>query len=301
MPSNDAYSASIIVDGNALEEYEVEGKDAVLSCWIASEAGKNFSVRLTGAMSDVSLAWHIYIDGKWMKGCVYHASSGPLNQTSRGYPSDENTFQMFTFSQVSLTDDDSIASPDLDLSNLGTIEIRISRAEFTKDPNQSPLIPSTSNITTIHERSKKLAMHRVSLTETKQKRTGIIYKTRLLESNPHACFVFKYRPKDFLISQGIAPGLEDETESQEKTPSKSNSPGPKTKKRKRSEKADKENEEIEDARRRDALIKKEKQLQELQAEIELLKNGDGRVKQEIKTEPLATFIVDDNGVIDLTD
>lgn len=42
-------------------------------------------------------------------------------------------------------------------------------------------------------------------------------------------------------------------------------------------------------------------MQELQAKLDQLENGGGRVKREIKSEPFAFRAIDDNGVIDLTD
>lgn len=44
-----------------------------------------------------------------------------------------------------------------------------------------------------------------------------------------------------------------------------------------------------------------KQMRELQSEIDLLKNGGGCIKREFKSELLTSLLVDDNGVIDLTD
>ena len=40
MPSSGDYTFRILSGGEALEEYEVESKADVNSCWIASEAGK---------------------------------------------------------------------------------------------------------------------------------------------------------------------------------------------------------------------------------------------------------------------
>ncbi len=40
MPSNDKYTFKVFADGMALDEYEVEEKENIYSCWIASEAGK---------------------------------------------------------------------------------------------------------------------------------------------------------------------------------------------------------------------------------------------------------------------
>ena len=41
-------------------------------------------------------------------------------------------------------------------------------------------------------------------------------------------------------------------------------------------------------------------MQELQARLDRLQNGGGAVKREVKTEALAPFVVDADGVIDLT-
>lgn len=119
--------------------------------------------------------------------------------------------------------------------------------------------------------SIKQILFRLKETEKLDKRTNF-FKAHLLENAPHAHFIFKYRPKgslccifnvleliirpfpEFLLSQGIIPGLEDETGAQDRI-SKSNSPAPKSKKRKRTDTTDKENDENETARRREALVK----------------------------------------------
>lgn len=50
-----------------------------------------------------------------------------------------------------------------------------------------------------------------------------------------------------------------------------------------------------------SLLHFQRQMQELQARLDRLQNGGGAVKREVKIEPFTQFVVDADGVIDLTE
>lgn len=60
-------------------------------------------------------------------------------------------------------DDEAIAAPDQNLSELGTIELSVTRVELTRSKAPSFDAPPQLNDAAIHERSKKMSMHRVTL------------------------------------------------------------------------------------------------------------------------------------------
>lgn len=52
MPAYGLLSTSVLVNGNALEEFDVTERDGVYSCWIASQEGK-----VRGAAALMNACW----------------------------------------------------------------------------------------------------------------------------------------------------------------------------------------------------------------------------------------------------
>jgi len=130
MPNHAQFTVNIVVDDVPLEEFEGNRKDNVYSCWIASEEGKNFTVRWTVKPSNEAFTCSIFMDGSFVKAHVYKPVRSLVEDNIRGCTVNANTIRLFAFSRVSLTDDDAIASADQMLSDLGTIEIKIHRVEI---------------------------------------------------------------------------------------------------------------------------------------------------------------------------
>lgn len=138
--------------------------------------------------------------------------------------------------------------------------------------------------------------------ETKEE--SVFYTSRLLEEQPHARFVFKYKPKEFLRALGVIPVFEKQAASEEMLSNFTKPPPTNLKlKRKRSWATDIEDKK-EDIKARE-IRRMEQQMQELQQRIHLLNRDEEctslHVKREIKRELINSLSVDDNGVIDLTD
>jgi len=102
------------------------------------------------------------VDGSILRTVVNFAGRA-IDCNIKGCLVDANMENLFAFSQVSLTDDETIASPDQNLSDLGSIELCVYRVELTKSAVQSVTKPMGVIESAIHERSKKMSMHRVTL------------------------------------------------------------------------------------------------------------------------------------------
>ncbi|KLO12085.1 hypothetical protein SCHPADRAFT_905446 [Schizopora paradoxa] len=286
MPSNNNYTFKVFADGVALNEYEREVRDNVCSCWIASDAGKSFYIHWTGPVTDVGLKCTVSLDGTILRSQIVLPGRA-IDSIIKGCMVGTSTLKLFAFSKVSLTDDEAIAAPDQNLSELGTIELCVTRVQLTKSEGRtSNAAPPKLNDAAIHERSKKMSMHRITFQGTEELTTPYeFYTARTLESVPHARFVFKYRPREFLRAQGIAP----EDNALDRAPENVMD----------DQVLDVQDAEQEEQNRRE-ILETQRQMQELQARLDRLQNGGGAVKREVKTELLASFVVDADGVIDLT-
>jgi len=221
--------------------------------------------------TDVDLKCTVSLDGSILRSTLHHAGH-PVDSRIKGCIAGTNTLNLFAFSQVSLTDDETIASPDQNLSVLGSIELCVYRVELTKSAVQSVTKPMGVIESAIHERSKKMSMHRVTLQGTEEFKTPCtFYNSKLLENVPHARFIFKYRPKEFLRAQGMVPEVNtDDGASNAETRSKSNTPAPTNKRRRRDQAAEGENGDEEAERRAQEILRMRKQMQELQANLNRL-------------------------------
>ncbi|KAI9065274.1 hypothetical protein FKP32DRAFT_511700 [Trametes sanguinea] len=198
-------------DGQRLPEYniELEGDDRkTTACFIPSESGKRFVIN-----------WKDYNNGK-------HASlrisvDGVLNVANISWPgkggkrigvrtNTVNKYSAFQFADLRTTDDDSalLASGHACPEKVGTIEVRVVHIH-----PQPQVVPFTAThyagVGPVHERSKKLGAHCVTLGEEVKADVSRSHRraSRPLDprGRPHATFVFRYRPLALLQAQGIAP------------------------------------------------------------------------------------------------
>ncbi|KLO12082.1 hypothetical protein SCHPADRAFT_998378 [Schizopora paradoxa] len=308
MPGLPPFAVKIVVDDGTLEEYEVTRKDNAYSCWVASEEGKNFSIQLDVEATNQPYSCDVFMDGTFVKSCSCRPSLKFRSHKIRGCTIDSSTVRLFAFSRVSLTDDDAIASADQQLPKLGTIEAKIYRTRILGRVDRVFGQPAISNGSVIHERSKKMSMHNVTLqgeiqTAPKKKVT----RSQRLDKEPCASFLFTYRPKDFLVAQGIIPSSMAGDNSCDDEPGPSHSASQPTKKRRRSE--DASSGKVKDRRivNNDEDVSEEnvrhlkQTLRDVQAKLDAIERRKlpHPVKKEIKLERLA-LSADIDGVIDLT-
>jgi len=193
-------AARIICDGQDLEEFAMKVEDEkTTSCYISSDAGKTFSIVMKNE-SDSLVLGSCFVDGKDAGGLYIDPGE---EETSIGYPVDEETVQPYVFVPLVVTDDESVANPrDPVLRDLGTIEVRIHRV--TKGaPFQVPR--EELSVTVVHERSKKAGTHRVSFAEPVSTARAPFITPNYIDpiDSPYALFRFRYRPRDLLKAQGI--------------------------------------------------------------------------------------------------
>ncbi|KIJ60376.1 hypothetical protein HYDPIDRAFT_117292 [Hydnomerulius pinastri MD-312] len=199
-------SAWVEVDGQELEQYGVEEnlEKNEVTCWIATQAGKNFSIayRDNAPYREVSLASYPTLDGSDISGRVLR----PNNQSRTIRQSDQavsaTSRRSFMFSKLQLTDEDEYLGQAS--KHLGEIKLQIRRVEI----NQMGIVPSVTNLSgqsKVHERSKKAVSHCVSYgQETKSEPTYNV-GVRHLDVDPLVAFIFKYRDYDLLQANGIIP------------------------------------------------------------------------------------------------
>jgi len=296
------------VDDVALEEYDVDQRGNTYSCWIASQAGKNFVIRCKAEPLLESIALNVYTDGAIATSPIFQASLAAREHSIQGCPISADTVRPFAFSKVSLTDDETIAAAEQQLTNLGTIEIKIFRVAVLEISNFVSKELKLPNNSVIHERSKKMSMHHVTLQETVAGPTTKSATTILLDNAPFATFIFRYRPKEFLRAQGIIPIESDADPSRSSNNSQASPDGvpPQERKRKRRQRdvagptieidSDDDSAEQEIRNLRQQMLRMQATLDALQ------QRRGGPVKREFKCETAVMPLhVDSNGVIDLSD
>ncbi|KAG2146087.1 uncharacterized protein EDB93DRAFT_1086682 [Suillus bovinus] len=212
----------ISVDGQPLETYAVETSLATneVTCWIPSEAGKEFSVHCqnTSAPGLNTIGAFVYIDGQGCHGSLFERWN--VNHTvefSHAFVSDRIT-KSFVFSNVQLTgisarclvidsvphcyaDEDEFV--DASSANLGQIQVRVCKVTVGEYYN-----PAQNQLQTehkVHERSKKAVTHCVGLGEETIIPQTMLRKTQSI-GQPLAKFTFKYRDRNLLKANGIIPG-----------------------------------------------------------------------------------------------
>ncbi|KIM80415.1 hypothetical protein PILCRDRAFT_822544 [Piloderma croceum F 1598] len=204
------YSAWISVDGATLKEYNVEvsnGKSA--TCWIASEAGKRFTVNWRDSNRSSMISGLVKLDGIPCGGhTVSPALPGmplmPVTVQKSTVPTSIMTEKPFLFSPLELTDDDSFLDQHVAVNNLGEISIEIWKVSMVAaaSPLHAITFPEDQKV---HERSKKALAHCVKLGEDifapQQQRVRV----QQTDVAPLVTFTFKYRSFEMLKANGIVP------------------------------------------------------------------------------------------------
>ncbi|RDB20256.1 hypothetical protein Hypma_012581 [Hypsizygus marmoreus] len=185
-----SFKAWITVDNIELPEHSVQisadGKQ--VTCWIASEAGKNFTVCWT----DSFLSARKHPAGRNIQPTCKRSSFKTSSTTERP----------LLFSNLELTDDDAYLH-NTGSSELGDIKLIINEVKFLARNRRAPRYKPLPEPDKIHEKTKKAMGHRVKL--------GIevgCAPSYNVESSPIrmiGSFVFKYRPLAQLQANGIIP------------------------------------------------------------------------------------------------
>jgi len=220
MPTLQGVTMQIECGGKPLEEYSLlVENDNIATCWIPTEAGKNFQIAWqvdkNPSLGSKHGSIHCYIDGRK----VIQDSYGPRDRHDYidGLRSGPTSMRPFQFSALRVTDHE--ISRLLDQSNfkqIGVISIEIFRLSDKSYKVTRKRAPSDSSDESfpdddcvVHETCKKFGLHYVSLGESqfmRYRRPGASVTQRdYLDSTPSLTFNFRYMSAGLLQAKGIVP------------------------------------------------------------------------------------------------
>ncbi|KAI0634208.1 hypothetical protein C8Q77DRAFT_1110450 [Trametes polyzona] len=206
--THNGFFAHISCEGNELDTYEVKKEDdTTMSCWIASEAGKRFSVHWGHESDPVTLRVSLKLDGR-------NTSNRVHNRSHEGYTDGVSVAasqrRPFLFTPLTLTDDEDVATSGVN-EDLGEIVIKIRLVERWIQRQAERSYADVLEIGPVHEKSKKAGVHAVGFgdPEPYTARSGKINVPVGLNPDPIVVFKFRYRPLALLQANGIAPAPEN--------------------------------------------------------------------------------------------
>ncbi|KAI0763443.1 hypothetical protein BD413DRAFT_616321 [Trametes elegans] len=187
--------------GQRLPEFgvELEGNDQkTMACCIPSERGKAFVIH-SKEYNGMHVSVRHCIDGTYtISNVVYPYCTG----TRAGIRTvSEDTYSPLLFADLPTTGAGA-------LEKLGTIEVRVVRIHPTTARIGFTPAPF-AGVGAVHERSKKLGAHCVTLGERVKIQGRVRGRVRSTpldpREGPYVSFVFRYRPAALLQAQGIMP------------------------------------------------------------------------------------------------
>ncbi|KAM5537619.1 hypothetical protein V8D89_008697 [Ganoderma adspersum] len=199
-------------EGQQLPEYDTQSEGdggKTFACFISSETGKKFALEWQNNSDRDVLKFTVKLDGIFTKN---KWSRPQENDSISGVRVGPTTMQPFQFSQLETTDsDDALHVPAN--ADLGTIRVRVCRVKLVSVKKQRPrdFTLKFHSVGPIHERSKKLGAHCVTLGEATEVRYNLNsrkkWKSEVIDPDegPLVEFIFRYRPLALLQAQDIAP------------------------------------------------------------------------------------------------
>ncbi|KAJ8586986.1 hypothetical protein M405DRAFT_935014 [Rhizopogon salebrosus TDB-379] len=212
------FSASVFIGDQELAEYDVTlsstSTENRITCWIASEEGKKFGVRWKCLAQQFSgICSRVSVDGVRCRAHVLRP--GWVGAKERTHLSNDYVTRNFMFSQLELTDDDSMLDSQ-DSNTIGQIVVEITlgkykETEVVKHRKSNRSLPVREG--KVHERSKKACSHRVVFGEEVPRSVpcyGSTSRTIIPDGSLATVFVFKYTRLDILQAMGVAPSTSKE-------------------------------------------------------------------------------------------
>ncbi|KAH7913756.1 hypothetical protein BJ138DRAFT_1058502 [Hygrophoropsis aurantiaca] len=208
MLTHRGFSAWIVSEGKTLPVYLVATDASAhrVSCWIPSEAGKTFSVHWSDAGSKVHSCTFITLDGFVVPGRFLF---GEGSASREGVRTGLTTERPFVFAQHH--DEGSSSRIQQCSRDVGTIMVKVKRVRLTgaKAANALQKLPDSTAV------KPQLGGHHIGYGEEKQTfeqspTTWHVEPHDETSRRSYVTFVFRYRSREFLLSQGI---IEQEIES----------------------------------------------------------------------------------------
>ncbi|KJA14690.1 hypothetical protein HYPSUDRAFT_48907 [Hypholoma sublateritium FD-334 SS-4] len=208
MPAAGHISAWVQVNGIRLPEYgtTVSADGTEVSCWIPSEAGKNFEICYQDSLRAFATGTKLYIDGVRMRGKFLYPHSMTERRrsehaTHRGITVSPSEYKPYVFANCELIEDEdflSTMSPHVGEIVCAVAELRL--REFAPPPTATYEFPPLR----VQERAKKGIVHGTQLgSAVKMSRSRRRRETDTIQQLVK--FKFVYRPLNVLIADGIAP------------------------------------------------------------------------------------------------
>ncbi|KAF7315897.1 hypothetical protein MIND_00106300 [Mycena indigotica] len=213
MPHHNGFEATIRVDGQTTDEYacEVSADRATVTCWIASQLGKEFSVywRRDRSHREHSVGY-VQVDGNPCAGRVIYsyASSAQLS----GVTTEDNRLRPFVFSSLETTGSFMLSLPKFPNDDaledyavhpdLGVIALTITPVVVGQRGNHEGADSVAMPDLTVHERAKKALTERVGLGAEGQVHYRNTAASIALKGDPIVTFRWKYRPIEVLRAAG---------------------------------------------------------------------------------------------------
>ncbi|KAG8933902.1 hypothetical protein FRC02_010933 [Tulasnella sp. 418] len=207
------FSAAIEVDGQNLTCYtrDVNGSTRTTTCFIESQAGKTYRIRVereaNSALLGVDLIISLHLDGdpnaicnSLMRATDRKAFIGPI-------PSGPRESRSLVFCPVQTTDAESDIIPSSSCTDVGSIVLRVtkvkvnSKSTFRRNHYRSKML--------VHERTKMEGAHSTILGPAGNVATEHpAYTAQTLDepnNYPFLKLVFRYKPRNILMANGIIP------------------------------------------------------------------------------------------------
>ncbi|VDB96167.1 unnamed protein product [Peniophora sp. CBMAI 1063] len=196
--------------GKDIPTYKAEKVNTgIIAGFVPSEAGETFEICIDNQLfSGEGLAYDIYIDGREMQKFSCH----PMQKSIVKGVYSSSGVRPFTFAKLQLKEDDGQA-PSFDISQLGVIEVKVCRAIVKYDDVRPAVFTHQQfkpNLDPVSEKAKKVGWHSVSLGSV-QPSSGLRNSTIAAidqPNKPYAIFRFRYKPRELLEDEGIAPPSE---------------------------------------------------------------------------------------------
>ncbi|KAF8150146.1 hypothetical protein B0H34DRAFT_732738 [Crassisporium funariophilum] len=196
--------AWVEVDGRKAACYTpvVDTTKKEVTCWIASEAGKTFSVKWRKHENAIDCAAKLCLDGRRAK-TIWRRGQKPA--TFQGISTSSTTERPFIFSLLDLTDDDIYLQESSSCKEIGEIKLEVHRVTrpVCKECKRT-YVARELGADKVHERAKKSTVHQVGLGDEQTKTSSSIYHSYKLMDRI-VTFKFIYRPLDMLQANGITP------------------------------------------------------------------------------------------------